>query len=281
MTERKPQSVNTMIERGSRNTLTPICVHPKSSPGCLSDWRTRLYLWPLDATVVLCAMERAPIWTDLSFGFGGGTEFLALKHERRILGQSSNPVCGFSMMEQVRLCTVWPMENWLGSSLNQIQGWTTVWESYSRALEEGPLHTRRRRVRWSWLAGWLSAACKCLQFSPSAPGPSSVLNIVNTPMFGYPRPLVALQKCSRGATFKLHSWNLAALIWSRPAHNTACSLFSCWRCCHKRLRFCLRGVNDDEAVVFLWYALLPPNFPRCHSCVSLSKGNSSVFSQSW
>ena len=28
-------------------------------------------------------------------------EFLALKHESRILGHSSNPVCGFSMIEQV------------------------------------------------------------------------------------------------------------------------------------------------------------------------------------
>ena len=42
-------------------------------------------------------------------------------------------------MEQVRLCAVWPTENWLGSSLNQIQGWTTVRESYSRALEQRPL----------------------------------------------------------------------------------------------------------------------------------------------
>ena len=39
------------------------------------------------------------------------------------------------MMEQVRLCAVSPMENWLGSSLNQIQGSTTVRESYSHALE--------------------------------------------------------------------------------------------------------------------------------------------------
>ena len=31
------------------------------------------------------------------------------------------------------------MENQLGSSLNQIQGWTTVQESYSRALEQGSL----------------------------------------------------------------------------------------------------------------------------------------------
>ena len=66
-------------------------------------------------------------------------EFLALKHKSRIIGHSSNPVCGFSMMEPVRLCAVWPMENWLGSSLNQMQGWTTVGESYSRALEQGPL----------------------------------------------------------------------------------------------------------------------------------------------
>ena len=35
------------------------------------------------------------------------------------------------------------MENWLGSSLKQIQGWTTVGESYSRALEQGPLLVKR------------------------------------------------------------------------------------------------------------------------------------------
>ena len=66
-------------------------------------------------------------------------EFLALKHGSRILGHSCNPVCGFSMMEQVRLCAVWLMENWLGSSLNQIQDWTSVRKSYSRALEQGSL----------------------------------------------------------------------------------------------------------------------------------------------
>ena len=43
------------------------------------------------------------------------------------------------MMEQVRLCAVWPMENWLASSLNQIQGWTTLQESCSRALKQGSL----------------------------------------------------------------------------------------------------------------------------------------------
>ena len=66
-------------------------------------------------------------------------EFLSLKQESRILGHSSNSVCGFSMKEQVRLCAVWPMENFIGSSLNQTQGWTTVRESYSRALEQEPL----------------------------------------------------------------------------------------------------------------------------------------------
>ena len=43
------------------------------------------------------------------------------------------------MKEQVRLCAVWPMENWLSSSLSEIQGWTTVPDSYSRALEQGTL----------------------------------------------------------------------------------------------------------------------------------------------
>ena len=66
-----------------------------------------------------CIMNRfipslLPLYSD--------AEFHALKDESRILGYPSNPVSGFSMMEWVRLCAVWPMENWLGSSLNQIQG---------------------------------------------------------------------------------------------------------------------------------------------------------------
>ena len=69
----------------------------------------------------------------LTLAFPSEAEFLSLKHESRILRHSSNPVCGFSMMDLVRLCAVWPMENKLGSSLNQIQGWITVRESYSRA----------------------------------------------------------------------------------------------------------------------------------------------------
>ena len=44
-------------------------------------------------------------WKDVNMRWNK-SEFLALKHESRILGHSSNPVCGFSMMEQVRLCVV-------------------------------------------------------------------------------------------------------------------------------------------------------------------------------
>ena len=51
------------------------------------------------------------------------------------LDHSSNPVCGFSMMELVRLCTVWPQENWLGTSKTTYRvGWM-IWICYSRALE--------------------------------------------------------------------------------------------------------------------------------------------------
>ena len=44
----------------------------------------------------------------------------------------------------------WSMENLLCSSLNQIQGWTTVQESYSRALEQGPLVGNWRVGRGKW-----------------------------------------------------------------------------------------------------------------------------------
>ena len=53
---------------------------------------------------------------------GPEEDILFLKYDSRILRQSSNPVCGLSMMEQVRLCAVWTTENWLGSSKNHIKG---------------------------------------------------------------------------------------------------------------------------------------------------------------
>ena len=53
-------------------------------------------------------------------------EIYSEDHESSIFRQSSNPVCGLSMMEQVRLCAVWPTENRLGSSMNYTQDWMTV-----------------------------------------------------------------------------------------------------------------------------------------------------------
>ena len=56
-------------------------------------------------------------------------------------------------MVQVRLCAVWPMENWLGTSKTTYRvGWM-IWICYSRALErrcleEGEqVRLRRRRLR--------------------------------------------------------------------------------------------------------------------------------------
>ena len=87
------------------------------------------------------------------------------------------------MMEQVRLCSVWPMENWLGSSLNQIQGWTTVRESYSPALEQGPLtEMRDDGLGGPAVAVWGmnvdSSVCLPSPLSPPAtPGPPTGLSL--------------------------------------------------------------------------------------------------------
>ena len=65
------------------------------------------------------------------------TDNLFLKHDSSIFRQSSNPVCGFSMMEQVRLCAVWPTENCLGSSMNHMQGWRIVLNMLQPCFEKG------------------------------------------------------------------------------------------------------------------------------------------------
>ena len=54
---------------------------------------------------------------------------------KRTLTDELPTVSGFSIMKQARLCAVRPMENWFGASMSQIQGWATVRESYSRALD--------------------------------------------------------------------------------------------------------------------------------------------------
>ena len=49
-------------------------------------------------------------------------------------------------MKLVRLCFVRPTENWLGSSMNHIQVWMTVWGCCFRALEKECLGETRRSV---------------------------------------------------------------------------------------------------------------------------------------
>ena len=63
------------------------------------------------------------------------SDVLFLKHDSRFLRHSSIPVCGFFMIEQVRLCTVWPTDNWLGSSMNHLRG-RIIWISTWHALEQ-------------------------------------------------------------------------------------------------------------------------------------------------
>ena len=76
------------------------------------------------------------IWTFPEFTFARPTYTLLKGETSKVcefthpymtfLVPGSNPACGFSMKEQVRLCAVWPMENWLCSSMNHIQGGKTV-----------------------------------------------------------------------------------------------------------------------------------------------------------
>ena len=90
--------------------------------------KTRIYSYQPSA--LFCSFCLS-VWVTAA----AAAEILALKHESRILGHSSNPVSGFYMMDQVRLCAVWPTENWLGTSKTTYRvGWM-IWLCYSRALE--------------------------------------------------------------------------------------------------------------------------------------------------
>ena len=71
-------------------------------------------------------------------------EVLPLKHESRILGQWSYPVCGSRKSNTsspwAKQHRVQPITSWR----NHIQGWMNVNESYSLALEQGTLQYRGR-----------------------------------------------------------------------------------------------------------------------------------------
>jgi len=77
---------------------------------------------------------------------------LFLKQDSSTFRQSSNPACGFSAMKHVRLCAIWP----IGSSMNHIQGWKTVWMCYCHALEKRCLEGGE----WWRGVGWDEAAAE-------------------------------------------------------------------------------------------------------------------------
>ena len=119
---------------------------PCTSYSFLRSFDAKCHQWH-DINPLLCGLQHVKFVSfSGSWMENGGqrADILFLKHACSILRQSSNPVCGFSMMEQVRLCAVWPTENWLGSSRNHIQFCMTVWETCRHALEKGCLTARER-----------------------------------------------------------------------------------------------------------------------------------------
>ena len=83
----------------------------------LEEWREKFYV---EEERVPRLRERREMWHRCR------TDIFFLKHASSILRQSFNPLNGSSMIEQVRLCAVWPTKNWLGSPMKLIQGWKTV-----------------------------------------------------------------------------------------------------------------------------------------------------------
>ena len=56
------------------------------------------------------------------------------------------------MMEHIRLCTVWPMDNWFGSSMSHIQGWVGRLSEYATVmLYKKDVCLRRWNMSWSLL----------------------------------------------------------------------------------------------------------------------------------
>ena len=96
------------------------------------------------------------------------------------------------MVEQVRLCAVWPTEIWLGSSLNQILGWTTVLESYSHVLEQGPLDRERALARLSGTDRPSLSIHKSKRSEGDSHGTSSLALHVRHIFQGFPRSTMQL-----------------------------------------------------------------------------------------
>ena len=120
---------------------------------------------------------------ELARGGPPDADILFLKHCSSIFRQSSHPESGFSMMEQVRLCAVWPTDNLLCSSINHIlvlQGWMTVWICCCNALEEEFLHSWALELRSQlWVYGIMRLLLLRLfcRFARNAPGSDKCLKV--------------------------------------------------------------------------------------------------------
>ena len=62
-------------------------------------------------------------------------------------------VCDFSMMEQVRLCAIWPTENWLGSSLNRIHCLRVLLSCCRKRMSDERGRSGKRRARCNLKCG--------------------------------------------------------------------------------------------------------------------------------
>ena len=139
-------------------------------------------------------------------------------------------------MEQVRLCAVWPLENWLGSSSNQSQRWTTVQESYSHALEQGPLDLR--------LSAMSRNSCRMMSSMELLPKPKSRRCLMANLLCSFhSSPKVAITTQVKQMYRKL--W----FQWYRNHFTPYCNSFlnSQWGwCCHCKhvLLFCISGVGQ-------------------------------------
>ena len=112
-------------------------------------------------------------------------------------------------MEQVRLCTGWPRENWLGTSKTTYRvGWM-IWMCYSHALEIRCLEHGRLFSLWSIIWNLLSFGF-LLSFAVASQGASKKCAQVASSSTGW------LHHITLSVTFLNFSPNLKlfAIIWT-------------------------------------------------------------------
>ena len=100
----------------NRATRHPVCHsnQPKAIWRCNSCKRFGRWRWPASFATTWIISPRYSRWWCVKWMSRKAPDILFLRHACCILRQSSNQVCGLSiMMEQVGLCTVWPTENML------------------------------------------------------------------------------------------------------------------------------------------------------------------------